>query len=293
MINHLNDNLDSPSIKLHGKTRAANMVKSAVYRWFQLYEGSFNADRIGCQLDIMDDKVKIISALGLVSGKLHFSSELSRMDNTENAFHLGEINVYPCGVGMYSAQTEVIYQGKDSSGETRFFVLNFEADLKKLNDLTYKFIRIKLKTQKEFSGQFEEAYPMNRSLSLIYHCMGLIEHQLKDASQLTNCFLPKFTVYPLDHDQLNEPEQLISWITEINERIKGVSITPANVLIQKSTSDEFIFHVQFDLLFEGINSEGRIRNSLSKNNWVVKDNPNDCLPKVQTIKVEKLEPIYI
>jgi hypothetical protein len=288
-----NQIIDSSSLKLHGKTQAANMVKSIIYRWFQLYEGSFNQDRIGCQMDIMDDTVKIMSALGLVSGKIHFSTELNKLNNTENSFQLGEINVYPCGVNMYTAQSEVIYQGKNTAGETHSLVLNFEADLKKIDEFSYKFVRIKLKTDREITGDLTETYPTNRSLSLIHHCMGLIEHQLKDPSKLTSCFLPEFKVYPLEHEPLTNQNQLINWISNINERIHDITVTPTNIQIKRSPSDAIMYNIQFDVLFEGKNAEGKVRNSLSKNIWVVKDNPNDCLPKIQTIHVEKLEPIFI
>ncbi len=286
-------NKDESTLKLYGKTKAANFVKSAVYRWFQLYERPLSPNRISCQMDLLDERVRIISAVGKVYGKEHFSAELLKFNNRKNSFVIENINVYPCGINMYTAQTTVFYNGVNATGENKSYMLTFEADLKRLDDISYTFLRIKLKTKKEVKGNFVDAHSQNRSLGLIHYCMGLIEHQVKDPGVLKSCFLPEFTVQPLGCNPIHERTELIQWISNINGLIQGVQISPVNITVEEIIDSDKFYDVQFDLLFEGYNSAGIFKNSLSKNRWIIKDNANDCLPKIKSIEVEKLEPIFI
>lgn len=277
----------------HGKTKASNLVKSAVYGWFQLFERPITTARLDCQMTLLDDNVRILTSIGAVYGKSHFPIILEMLDKQKSAFQFDNINVYPCGVGLYTAQCSISYQSEDSKGKTTSLNLNFEADLKKHDDLKYKFIRIRIKNIGESQTDFKDSYATNRSTSLIHHCMGLIESNIKNPEILNDCLLSDFVVFPLNSGQINDKDQLINWISKINDLLKDVAITPVNINVKSIATSATEFRIEFDLLFEGKNGNGKQRNSLSKNIWIVKDDPNNFLPKIRSILVEKLEPIFI
>ncbi len=276
---------------LHGHTREANFIKSTLYKWLQLWELPFSVEKSKFQMDLLAENIKILSPLGLVTGKNDFINIFGKAGDFIADFVLSDINIYPCGVGTYTAQAVCQYKRTFSDGTSENFVLQIEADLMKINPLKFIFQRIIIKKTEEAFRQTINTYERNRASEVIYYCMGIIEHNISDPKFYRDCFAKEFTIYPLQSAIIKNENDLNNWITGINGKLKGISIDPVNLQIVELPGHEI--EVKFDLLFIGKNHEGQTVNSLSKNCWTLENDSHEAFARIKSIHVEKLEPIFI
>ena len=278
-------------LNIQNPNKAANFIKSALYKWFQLFERPITTERIQLQMDLLANDVSIITSLGSIKGKSNFPNQMSIFNNWTLANHIAEIDIYPVGVRMYSALTKSDYHVIHPDGNVKNYTVQFEADLKLNDDLNCEFHRIVIKSVANANDKFKDNYALHRASDVVCYCMGMIEKNVIDSSLFENCFESDFEIQPLKNTSINSLSSILVWIEELNKTWANLSLNPVNISVHTSPDDEI--EVKFDLLMEGVDMNGKSVSSLSKNQWLLSNDINEAFARVKLIRVEKLEPIFI
>ena len=278
-------------LNVQNPNRAANFVKSSLYKWFQLFERTLTKERVKLQMDLLADDVKIITSLGSIYGKKDFPNRLAIFENWTLANHIADIDIYPSGVRLYTAKTTSSYHVIHPDGQIKNYSVQFEADLKLNDDFTCIFQRIVIKSEGNDNDQFTDVYHQHRANDVIHYCMGMIEKNVEDSTLFEDCFADTFEIQPLKNEPINSIEGISPWVQSLHNKWSSLSLNPVNIDAQTISDDEIV--VKFDLLMEGKTDDGKTMSSLSKNQWILSNKINEAFARVKLIQVEKLEPIFI
>lgn len=276
---------------LHGATKNINFIKSIVYRFFETLEVASLPHSKPALISMLDPKVRLTAPLGFFSGPDSVVDFARQFATSSVSFEVQDINVFPCGVGLFTAQTQIIFHQKNDAGEQESYRLLFEADIQKKGNLDFHFLRISIKNQEKLEADFESNYAINRTKSLVFYCMGLIEFKIGERKHLAEILHDDFEIFPLQSEPIRQLDGLLRWIVEFNNLLQIQSICPVNFKQKNAQSDGF--EVEFDLLFECKNDEDKGMNPLSKNQWALSNDINERFARIKRIQVERLEPIFI
>jgi len=106
-----------------------------------------------------------------------------------------------------------------------------------------------------------------------------------------NFFNPEFEINTLNSEKITTLPDLSSWLAKLNLKWKNLMLNPTNIEAVILPSSEI--QVSFDLLMEGENMDGMKKISLSKNIWVVTNNPLEEYARIKSMKAEALDAIFI
>ena len=283
--------LNSNSITSSNYNRSTNLVKSAIYRWFQLFEQPLTKERVDLQLKLLSPEIHIETPLGQISAKEQFPQKIFIFEQWVNAVHFDEIYVHPCGVRVYTAYLNSSYEVQMIDGSKVNYVVNFEADVILNDDLTYQFKRIKIKKDQKYHVFQKDIYSFLRTSELVHYSFGLLERSSDNIQLYKNFFNPEFEINTLNSEKITTLPDLSSWLAKLNLKWKNLMLNPTNIEAVILPSSEI--QVSFDLLMEGENMDGMKKISLSKNIWVVTNNPLEEYARVKSMKAEALDAIFI
>lgn len=280
---------DSLSL-LAENNRILNVVKSAVYQWLQFFDSPATKERMCIQKELMDDGIILISSFAIASGKDNFERFYEAIADFEPSFQVLDFNVFPVAKAKFSVNGRVncLIQQKE---QVRFFALYFFADLYVDEQHTVKFLNFKLKNIEHEPKKLEKQCLSNRINALIYKGMSLVELQTSETKSLDTTFSDEFKVFTTTKGVLTRKFEIIEWIDELHIEFTNLTFAPANVKYRLLEPNEI--EVSFDLLIEGITEDGNWSNSLCKNIWIITDNTDEIFPRINSIRVEPLEPIFI
>jgi hypothetical protein len=165
-------------------TKNVHLAKSQLYRWYQLYEREMNEKRIENQMQILADDVVIKSAAGEMKGKENYPARLSIYGGWKNAHHVENIEVFETENGPLNPEADIRYQNIQPDGQRKTYTIHYSAVLTKNSETLPAFSSIEIKPAGEAKEEFEDAYPVNRTKSLIHYWLALMESLDGDVSPI-------------------------------------------------------------------------------------------------------------
>lgn len=285
-----NSEEDMPSEIEHDqiKTRQQHLAKAQLYRWYQLYEREMNEIRIDNQMEILTDDIYIKTATGEMVGKENYPERLTAYRGWKNAHHVENITVVALEKGL-QLKADIRYQNIRPDGKKKSYTIHYTTKLSKSEKNLPQFSSIEILPIGETNEIFKDAYPENRTKSLMHYWLACMENLDGNVTPFEELLADNFLLNFSTNNQIESIEDLETWLNGIPIQMKESSHNPENFSIETITENEYEVIVEFD--WKGITKENKQVRARTKHIWHVIDNPNERFAKILKMNVSQIEPL--
>lgn len=268
-------------------TREQHLAKTQFYRWYQLYERDLNEQRINNQMKILCDDVVIKTSAGEVHGKQHYPEYLKVYEGWKNAHHVQNIKVDVKNTDTLQLEADIRYQNIQPNGQKASYTIHYTTTLKKETGNLPRFSSIQITPTGETKDEYSDAYPTNRTKSLMYYWLALIERLDGDVTPF-KVLLAKDFELNFSTGKINSIEILKKWLNKTSRELAQSNHYPEDFSIKPIMENEYEATAYFD--WKGLSKDGKSMKGKTKHLWYVVDNPNDQFAKILKADVKQVEP---
>lgn len=271
-------------------TREQHLAKVQLYRWYQLYEREMNAKRINNQMEILADDIYLKTSAGEINGKHNYPERLTAYKGWKNAHHVENINIVSTEKGV-ELEAEIRYQNIRPNGEKMSYTIHYNTELLKNRDALPQFSFIEILPTGETNDIFKDAYPENRTKSLMHYwlaCMESLDGNVEPFKELlTDDFILNFST----NSRIQSIQELETWLNGKPMQLKESSHYPEKFSVKTIMENEYEVTVEFD--WKGITKENNQVKAKTRHIWYVVDNPNERFAKILKADVFQIEPFMM
>ncbi|MCL5129550.1 MULTISPECIES: hypothetical protein [unclassified Algibacter] len=271
-------------------TKNQHLVKAQLYRWYQLYERPMNEKRISNQLEMLDENIIMINPTGKIKGTAAYPERLKGYDGWQNAHHIKNINVSLLGDNTLGLEVDLHYQNIKPNGEKQSYALKYkDARLERTTDSLPKFTRIEIIPVGATEEDFEDAYPTNRTKSLMYYWIALMENLDGNVNPFKELLADNFILNFSTESKITTITKLEKWLNGTPKQLQNSEHKPKNFSVKEIMENEFEMTVEFD--WKGKTKEGQHLEGTTKHIWYILDNPDDRFAKILKADVIQINPL--
>ena len=271
-------------------TREQHLAKTQLYRWYQLYERDMNESRISNQMEILADNITMESAAGEMKGKENYPERLTAYEGWKNAHHVKHVSVINSEKGL-ELEADIRYQNIRPDGEKKSYTLHYNTILNKDGKNLPKFSFIKIAPTGETKDAFEDAYPLNRTKSLLYFWLASMENLDGDVTPFKELLADNFELNFSTSSQIKSINELENWLNGMPMQLKESSHYPENFSVKTIMENEYEVTVELD--WKGITKDNKQMKARTKHVWYILDNPNERFAKILKVDVSQMEALVI
>lgn len=262
------------------------------YRWYQVYEIPFTAQRIANQKDILSEDVEIRSQAGTTKGKDGLEERLRVYTGWLNAHHVQQTAVQLLPDGTLSLEADIIYQNIRPDDSRYSYTIHYSTVLQlRENDLPV-FTRLELTpTGVVDEFRFETAYAENRCKSFMHYWLYLIETSGQQTEPFRELLAPGFSLRRSSGDLMDQWEQFDAWLKMIAGQIRTSSHTCRNFNVAEK--EDGTFHVTVDFDWAGINANNENMTAETHHEWILENNPDERFARMKSMQVTEIQPFRV
>lgn len=268
----------------------SHLVLAQYYRWYQVYEVPFTAERINNQKDILSEDVEISSQSGTTKGKEGLEERLTVFTGWKNAHHVQNTTIKELPDGNLSLEADILYQNIRPDDSKYSYTLYYSTLLKQReNDLPI-FTKLDLKATgviEEF--KFEAAYPQNRTKSFMHYWLYLMENP--DAEKFKELLAPDFSLKLTSNDEIKTFSKFEEWLKSISARVLTSFHSYKNFEVKDNKDNTFTVSVDFD--WKGINVAEEKMIAETHHEWLLTNNLDERFARMKRMKVTALKPFQV
>lgn len=268
----------------------SHLVLAQYYRWYQVYEVPFTAERINNQKDILSENVEISSQSGTTKGKEGLEERLTVFTGWKNAHHVKKTTIKELPDGSLSLEADILYQNIRPDDSKYSYTLHYSTLLKQReNDLPI-FTKLDLKAIgviEEF--KFETAYPDNRTKSFMHYWLYLMENP--DAEKFKELLAPDFSLQLTSNDEITTFSKFEEWLKSISARVLTSFHSYKNFEVTDNKDNTFTVSVDFD--WKGINVAEEKMIAETHHEWILTNNLDERFARMKRMKVTALKPFQV
>ena len=271
-------------------TREQHLAKVQLHRWYQLYEREMNDQRITNQMDILEDDLHMKTAAGEMKGKENYPERLTVYKGWQNAHHVGEVTISKSEQGLH-LETDIHYQNIRPDGEKKSYTIHYNTRLNKSGDVLPKFAYIEIQPTGENLETFKDAYPVNRTKSLMYYWLACMENLDGNVTPFKELLADDFILNFSTSTAITSIGELETWLNGTPMQLKDSSHFPEAFSVKTIMENEYEVTVDFD--WKGVTKEGKQAKAKTRHVWYVVDNPNERFARILKADVSQVEPFTI
>jgi hypothetical protein len=268
----------------------SHLVLAQYYRWYQVYEVPFTADRINNQKDILSEDVEISSQSGTTKGKEGLEERLTVFTGWKNAHHVQNTRVKEVPDGNLSLEADILYQNIRPDDSKYSYTLHYSTLLKQRENDLPVFTKVDLKATgviEEF--KFESAYPENRTKSFMHYWLYLMENP--DAEKFKELLASDFSLQLSSNEYITTFSKFEDWLKSISDRILTSTHCYKNFKVADNNDNTFTVSVDFH--WKGINVAGEKMIAATHHEWFLTNNLDERFARMKTMKVTALKPFQV
>ncbi|GAA3521614.1 hypothetical protein GCM10022393_40040 [Aquimarina addita] len=270
-------------------TREQHLAKVQLHRWYQLYEREINPERISNQMEILTDNIYMKTAAGEMNGKENYPERLTVYKSWKNAHHIDNIKILSAE-NKIKLEADIHYQNIRPDGEKKSYTIHYNTELTK-SDTLPQFSHIEIIPTGETNETFIDAYPENRTKSLMYYWLASMESLDGNVEPFKELLADNFTLNFSTSSHIKSIQELESWLNGTPMQLKKSSHYPENFSVKTILENEYQVTVEFD--WRGITKDNKQVKAKTKHIWYVVDNPNKRFAKILKADVSQIEPFRI
>lgn len=267
-------------------TKHQHLAQVQLYRWYQLYEREMNAERIENQMEILADDIHMKTAAGEMNGKQNYPERLTVYKGWKNAHHVEKVKIKDSEKGFF-LEADIRYQNIQPNGEKKSYTIHYNTILTKGKEILPKFSSIEITPTGETNEVFEDAYPVNRTKSLMYYWLANMENLDGNVAPFKELLADNFTLNFSTANKIKSIAELETWLNGTPRQLKESSHYPEQFNVKTIMKDEYEVTVIFD--WKGITKDGKKVKAKTKHIWYVIDNPNDRFAKILKAEVTQVK----
>ncbi|CAZ98611.1 hypothetical protein [Zobellia galactanivorans] len=272
-------------------TRDQHLAKVQLYRWYQLYERPMNDQRINNQLEMLDENITMINASEEFKGTKDYPKRLKVYDGWQNAHHIKSIEVSLLEDNSIGLEADLHYQNIKPNGEKQSYALHYnDIRLEKFVGDLPKFTRVEIVPVGPTDEDFEDAYPTNRTKSLMHFWLAHMESLDGNVSPFKELLVDNFKLhFSTNNAPIVNIDDLEKWLNGTPKQLKESSHFPENFSVKVISEKEY--EVDVDFVWEGLTKENQKLTATTTHHWVVQDNPNDRFAKIKEANITQKVPL--
>ncbi|CAM3375696.1 hypothetical protein [Zobellia roscoffensis] len=272
-------------------TRDQHLAKVQLYRWYQLYERPMNDQRINNQLQMLDENVMMINSTGEFKGTKGYPERLNVYDGWQNAHHINSIAVSLLDDNTIGLEADLHYQNIKPNGEKQSYALHYnDIRLEKVIGSLPKFTRVEIVPVGVTDEDFEDAYPTNRTKSLMYFWLANMESLDGNVTPFRELLVDNFKLhFSTDNEPIVDIDHLEKWLNGTPKQLKESSHFPENFTVKVISENEY--EVNVDFVWKGTTKEDQKLTATTSHHWIVQDNPNDRFAKIKEATIIQKVPL--
>jgi pimeloyl-ACP methyl ester carboxylesterase len=272
------------------KTRDQHLAKVQLHRWYQLYEREMNTKRVTNQMEILADDIYMKTAAGEMNGKQNYPERLTVYKGWKNAHHVENVSVVSKD-NILQLEADIRYQNIRSDGEKKSYTIHYNTELTKNGDDLPQFSFIEIAPTGETNETFKDAYPENRTKSLMYYWLASMENLDGNVTPFKELLANNFTLNFSTSSQIKSIKELETWLNGTPMQLKESSHYPENFSVKTIMENEYEVTVEFD--WKGTTKDNKHVKAKTKHIWYVLDNPNERFAKILKADVSQIEPFMV
>lgn len=271
-------------------TKEQHLAKVQLYRWYQLYEREITPVRISNQMEILADDLYMKTAAGELNGKNNYPEKLAAYKGWKNAHHVDNTNITSTEKGL-QLEADIRYQNIRPNGEKKSYKIHYNTILTNKAKSLPVFLSIEIVPTEVTNETFEDAYPENRTKSLMYYWLASMENLDGDVTPFKELLADDFTLNFSTSNQIKSIKDLETWLNGTPMLLKESSHYPENFSVKTIMDNEYEVSVEFD--WKGITKDNKQVKARTKHTWYIVDNPNERFAKILKMDVSQIEPFSI
>lgn len=273
-------------------TRDQHLAKAQLYRWYQLYERPMNDERINNQLEMLDENIMMINSSGEFKGTNGYLERLKVYNGWLNAHHINSIAVTLLDDNSIGLEADLHYQNIKPNGEKQSYALHYnDIRLEKVVDSLPKFTRVEIVPVGATDEEFEDAYPTNRTKSLMYFWLANMESLDGNVELFKELLADDFTLNFSTSSRIISIQEFKTWLNGTPMQLKESSHYPEKFTVKTIMENEYEVTVEFD--WKGITKENKQVKAKTKHIWYVIDDLNERFARILKADVSQIEPFMI
>lgn len=267
-----------------------HLALAQYYRWYQVYEVSFTAERIQNQKDILSEDVEISSQMGTTKGKEGLEDRLKVFTGWQNAHHVQNTEVQILPDGNLSLEADILYQNIRPDNSKFSYTLHYSTQLQpRENDLPL-FTKLDLKPTAEVKEfKFEAAYPENRTKSFMHYWLYLMENP--NSNKFKELLADDFCLQLSSGEPITSLSKFEEWLKSVSATILTSTHSYKNFTVVENKDNTFIVTVDFD--WKGINVKDEKMVAETHHEWLLTNNMNERFARMKTMKVTIIRPFQV
>lgn len=271
-------------------TKEQHLAKAQLYRWYQLYEREMNDLRIANQMDILVEDIYMKTTAGEMKGKENYPERLIAYTGWKNAHHVENILATSSDKGL-ELEADIRYQNIRPDGEKNSYTIHYNTVLAQNSNILPLFISIEIVPTGENNDAFKDAYPTNRTKSLMYYWLACMESLDGDVTSFKELLADDFVLNFSTGGEIKTISELETWFKGASMKLKESSHYPEKFSVKTIMENEYEVSVELD--WKGITKENQNVKAKTKHIWYIVDNQNERFAKILKADVIALQPFEI
>lgn len=285
----LSQNLSvADSLKMVSKE---HLIKAQYFRWFQTFEVPQTPQRLAHHMEILSDSVKIVTQNGPINGEEGMKGFLSYVEKWQNSHHVGEMDIRKGENDTYILEADIKYQNILPDSTKNNYKLHYYTELIPGEDSdmpVFNLIEL-LPTENLGSDKFIDAYPENRSKSLIYYWFYILDNFEGNEQKVKELLAENFEFYFFDKSA-TDYDQFVHIVKDSYKELESGFHAPKN--IQTVQLEKNNYSISFDLEWYGITKDGKRLVGEVHQDWTIINNPDERFAKIKDIRIKLIEPFH-
>ncbi|MDP3653577.1 MAG: hypothetical protein Q8R67_18055 [Rhodoferax sp.] len=262
------------------------------YRWYQVYEVPFTAQRIANQKDILSDDVEIVSQMGASKGKNGLEDRLKVFTGWQNAHHVQNTAVTLSPEGKLLLEADIVYQNIRPDHSQYSYTLHYSTRLQARDHDLPVFERLELKPTGEVKPfKFEAAYAENRAKSFMHYWLYLMETAHTDSGKFKELLAKDFSLQLSDGPAITQFAAFEQWLASIPGRVRTSTHAYSNFQVVDAGDNRLNVSVDFD--WKGITPQGQAMVAQTHHEWVLTNTQDERFARMQSMQVTLTKPYQL
>lgn len=264
-------------------------AKAQFHRWYQVYERSSGG--IENALDILTDDVNVKSGLGEANGHEDYATRVQGLPDTwKNAHFPSEIDVTVNDDGTMALVADVTYlnEGLLPDGAVRTADLTYTVNLAPSEGVLPKLSTVLIEQNSDGTAEtFEDAYALNRSLSLVHYWLALIEDPSRNPDPVSEILADEFSLN-FSSGAITDFDGFKAWLAGPGSQVAASTHKIENFSAMASGDGLFDISMEFD--WNGLLPDGTELVARTRHTWTATNDVTERFARIKSVDVEVLEP---
>ncbi|MFE3659986.1 hypothetical protein [Streptomyces sp. NPDC059165] len=260
-------------------SRRAHAAKAQFYRWFQRYERHNEqpspVDPVERQLQIFADRFEIVTADGraITTRDAYRDVTAARRPGERHTHHVNRVTVTELGTDRLKLAAEATHQRVDTSGSTTSAQVRYEGELIGSVDFEPLFTRLTMtEGERTRDAEFTDAYPANRSLSVVHRFLCLVDASELGAYGFDEILAPDGELdLVLAFREVRDRRELAQWLRESSQRVAAGTSRHGVENFRVSSARDDLYTIGMDFDWHGTARAGDLMAARLRYEWTLRD----------------------